>query len=164
MSPTRRQFLRASTGGITALAGCSALSDPEQSLLISVHNYTELRHEGYLLIENDGTEVVRQYVEVAGAPPDGWTTAETEIALGEMPTGTRLDVTASFGGREPTESITLDCQPEYTGDAIYVQFEPDRPINPKLRYPCYDEFPSAEASQGGINQSKPRNPCFSGAL
>jgi len=154
MSPTRRQFLLTSIGGITALAGCSVLSDPEQSLLISVHNYTESRQEGYLLIENDGTEEVRQYVEVAAAPPDEWTTVETEIALGEMPTGTRLNVTAAFGGREPTESITLDCQPEYTGDAIYVQFEPDRPINPHLRFPCYDEFPSTEASKGGINQSQ----------
>ena len=152
MSPTRRQFLLASTGGITTIAGCSALSDSEQSLLISVHNYTESRHEGEVLIENDGTEVVRQYVEVAAAPPDEWTTVETEIVLGEMPTGTRLDVTASFGdGREPTESITLDCS-EYKGDAIYVQFEPDRPTNPQLRNPCYDEFPSAEA-RGGTNQS-----------
>jgi len=153
MPPTRRQFLLTSIGGITALAGCSSLSDPEQSLLISVHNYTESRHEGSLLIENDGTEVARQYVEVAGAPPDEWTSVETEIPLGEMPTGTRLDVTATFGGREPTESITLDCKPEYAGDAIYVQFEPESPTNPQLRFPCYDEFPSTEASQGGINQS-----------
>jgi len=154
MSPTRRQVLLASTGGLAALAGCSAFSDPEQSLLISVHNYTEARHEGTLLIEHDGTVVAHQYVEVAAALPDEWTTVETELALGEMPTGTRLDVTASFGdGREPTESITLDCQPEYTGDSIYVQFEPDRPTNPQVTNPCYDEFPSAEASQGGINQS-----------
>jgi hypothetical protein len=154
MSPTRRQFLLASTGGITAISGCSALSDLEQSLLISVHNYTESRHEGEVLIENDSTVVVRQYVEVAAAPPDEWTTVETEIALGEMPTGTRLVVTASFGdGREPTESITLDCHPEYKGDAIYVQFEPESPTNPQLRNPCYDEFPSAEASRGEANQS-----------
>ena len=154
MSPTRRQFLLTSTGGMTAIAGCAALSDPEQSLLVSVHNYTDSRHEGVLLIETEGTMVARQYVEVAGAPPDEWTTVETEIGLGEMPTGTRLDVTASFGdGHEPTESITLDCHPEYDGDAIYVQFEPGCPTNPQLRNACYDEFPSAETSQGGTNQS-----------
>ena len=154
MSSTRRQFLLASIGGLTAIAGCSALSDPEQSLLISVHNYMQSRHEGALLIDNDGTRVVRQYLEIAAAPPDGWTTVETEVALGEMPTGTRLNVTASFGNEnKPTESITLDCQPEYSGDAIYVQFEPGRPTNPQLRNPCYDGFPSAEASQGGLNQS-----------
>jgi len=153
MSLTRRHFLLASTGGITGLAGCSALSDPEQSLLISVHNYTKSRHEGYLLIENDSKEVIRQYMEVSAAPPDEWTTVETEVALGEMATGTRLDVTAAFDGREPTQSITLDCHPEYTGDAIYVQFESGRPISPKVSNPCYDEFPSSEASQGGINQS-----------
>ncbi|WP_157744154.1 hypothetical protein [Halopenitus persicus] len=154
MSPTRRQFLLGSTGGITAIAGCAALSDPEQSLLISVHNYTDSRHEGALLIENGDTVVARQYMEVAGAPPDEWTTVETEIALGKMPTGTRLDVTASFGdGHEQTESITLDCHPEYTGDAIFVQFEPERPTNPQLRNVCYDEFPSAETFQGDANQS-----------
>lgn len=152
MSPTRRQFLGASTGGITAFAGCSVLSDPQQPLLIAVNNYTESRHHGHLLIERDGTEIVRQYLEVAAAEPDGWTTVETTVAVGEMPDGAPLDVTASFGdGLETNGSHTLDCSEDYTGDAIYVQIE--KPLNVRLNLACYDEFPSEEASAGGINRS-----------
>ncbi len=149
MSPTRRRFLLASTGGITALAGCSALSHPQQSILVAVNNYTDARHQGYLRIENDDTKVVRQYLEVAAAEPDEWETVETEIALGAMPNDTRLDVMASFGDDlEATGSITLDCGTEFDGDAILVQLEADG--NLRLTEPCYDGFPSEEASQGGI--------------
>jgi len=152
MSPTRRRLLLASAGGITAVSGCSSLSDPQQSLLIAVNNYTESRHAGRLLIENDGTAVARQYVEVAAAEPDEWATVETEIALGELPSGTRLDVTATFGdGMETNDSIGLDCRPEYSGDAVYVQIE--KPLDLRLNVACYDEFPSKEASQGGIDHS-----------
>lgn len=153
MSPTRRQFLLASTGGITALAGCSAFSDPQQPLLIAVNNYTESRHEGYDLIENDGTELIHQYMEVAAAEPDGWTTVETEFAPSELPSDTpRLDVTASFGdGLKASGQHELGCPDQYTGDAIYVQIE--KPLDVRLNLACYEEFPSEEAVQGGIDQS-----------
>ena len=152
MSPSRRQFLLASTGGITALAGCSALSDPQQSLLVAVNNYTESSQDGQVLIENGDAEVVRQYVEVAAATQDTWGTVETELTLGKMPDDTRLDVTATFGdGLNATGSITLDCSAASNGNAIYVQVEKDR--NVRLNEICYNEFPSEEASQGGINQS-----------
>jgi hypothetical protein len=152
MTPTRRQFLLATTGGITAFAGCSVLSNPQQSLLVAVNNYTDTRHHGHVLIEKDGSEVVRQYVEIAAAEPDGWTTVETRIELGEMPSGTRLDVTASFGdGLNTNGPLTLDCSDEYNGDAIYVQIEKE--MNVRLNEACYEEFPSDEASQGGLNQS-----------
>ena len=153
MTPTRRRFLGAATGGLAAFAGCPALSDPEQSLLVSVHNYTDARHQGHLLVENDGTVVVRQYLEVAPRPPDAWTTVETNVPLGEMPNGTTLDVTASFGdGMENSASITVGCQ-EYEGDAITVQFEPESVMNPRLRTMCFEEFPSSQASDGGTNRS-----------
>lgn len=152
MSPTRREFLLAGTGGITALAGCSALSNPQQSLLVAVDNYTGSTHQGYVLVEKDGTELVHQYVEVAGAGPDGWAGVETKI--GEMPRGVPLDVTASFGdGLEATGQHTLDCSDQYIGDAIYVYIEPERPVNVRLTLACYDEFPSNEAGQDGVNQS-----------
>lgn len=152
MSLTRRQFLRASTAGSIAFAGCSALSDPEQSLLLAVNNYTDARHQGTVLIERDGTEVIRQYLEVGAAEPDEWTTVETRVHLGDVPSETSLDVTASFGnGLETNGSITLDCDDQYEGDVIYVQIEADRTL--RLNEACYDEFPSQEASQGGINQS-----------
>lgn len=154
MSPTRRQFLLAGVGGITALAGCSALTHPEQSLLIAVNNYTESQHQGHVLIETDGTEVVHQYLEVAAAEPDAWATVETKIVLGEMPSGTPLDVTASFGdGLKATGQHTLDCSDGSNGDAVYVQIEPEEPVNVRLNLACYDEFPSNEALQGGINHS-----------
>ena len=154
MSPTRRQFLLASTGGITALAGCSVLSDPQQSLLVAVNNYTESRHQGHVLIEMDGTELVHQYLEVSAAEPDGWVTVETKVELGRMPSDTPLDVTASFGdGLKATGQHTLDCSDQYTGDAIYVQIEDETPVNVRLNLACYDEFPSSEAVQGGINHS-----------
>lgn len=153
MPPTRRQFLLAGTGGITALAGCSALSDPQQALLVAVNNYTESRHQGQVLIEKDGTEVVHQYVEVSAAEPDAWATVETKIALGGMPSGAPLDVTASFGdGLKATGQHTLDCSDEYNGRAIFVQIEKEKPVNVRLNLACYDEFPSNEAAQGGINQ------------
>ncbi|MFB6206743.1 MAG: hypothetical protein ABEJ05_09495 [Haloglomus sp.] len=152
MSPTRRQILLASTGGLVAFAGCSALSDPQQSLLVAVNNFTESRQSGQVLIKNDGTELVGQYVEVPAAGPDTWGTAETRIALGKMPDGTPLDVTASFGdGLTANGQITLNCSDDYAGDAVYVQIEAD--LNVRLNEACYDEFPSDEAAQGGINQS-----------
>ena len=152
MTPTRRRFLGAATGGLAAFAGCPALSDPEQSLLISVHNYTDARHQGHLLVETDGTVVVHQYLEVPPEPADAWTSVETDVSLGEMPNGTTLDVTASFGtDMENSASITLGCQ-EYEGDAILVQFEPEAVTNPRLRSMCFDEFPS-EASEGGTDRS-----------
>jgi len=151
VSPTRRQFLLASTGGLTAVTGCSALSDPQQTLLIAVNNYSRSRHRGHVRVERDGTALVRQYVEVGAAGPDRWTTVETEVALGEMPGGTRLDVTASFGdGLEASGPMTVDCD-EYAGDAVYVQIE--RPLDLRLNEACYGEFPSDEAQQGGVGRS-----------
>lgn len=155
MSPTRRQFLLTGTGGITALSGCSALSDPQQPLLLAVNNYTESRHQGHVLIEKDGAEVVHQYVEVGAAESDAWATIETKIALGEIQSGTPLDVTASFGdGLKASGQHTLDCSIEYNGRAIYVQIEKEKPVNVRLNLACYDEFPSNEAIQGGINHSR----------
>lgn len=152
MSPSRRQFLLASTGGLTAVAGCSTLSDPQQSLLLAVNNFTDSRRSGHVLLEHDGTELVRQYVEVAAAGPDTWGTVETRVALGETVDGTPLDVTASFGdGLSANGQITLNCSDDYTGDVVYVQIE--RELNVRLNEACYDEFPSEEASQGGINRS-----------
>lgn len=152
MSPSRRQFLLASTAGVTALAGCSALSDPQQSLLVAVNNYTESRHQGYVLVENEGTELVHQYVEVDAAEPDGWTTVETKVALGEMPDDAPLDVTASFGdGLEATGQHTLDCSDGYNGDAVYVQIDAEGDV--RLNLACYEKFPTEEASQGGRNRS-----------
>jgi len=130
-----------------------ALSDPEQTLLISVHNDTDSWHQGHLLVERDGTAVFRQSLEVAAAPPDAWTTVETVVPLGVMPNGTTLDVTASFGdGMENAHSITLGCQ-AYEGDAIAVEFEPEGEINPRLCTWCHDEFPSEEASGVGTDRS-----------
>jgi len=152
MYSTRRQFLLAGTGGLTALAGCSALSNPQQSLLLSVNNYTESRHQGHVLIEKEGTELVHQYLEVGAADPNQGTTVETK--LGEMPRGTPLDVTASFGdGLEATGRHTLDCSDEYIGDGMYVYIEPEGPVSVSLNLACYDEFPSEEAAQDGVNQS-----------
>ena len=108
LPPTRRLLLTSAAGGFTAFAGCSALSDPEQTLLSSVHNDTDSRHQGHLLVERDGTAVLRQFLEVAAAPPNAWTTVETVVPLGEMPNGTTRDVTASVGdGMENADSITL---------------------------------------------------------
>ncbi len=153
MSPTRRQFLLACTGGITALAGCSALSDPQQSILVAVNNYTESRHQGHVLIERDGTELVHQYLVVGAAEPDTGTSVETKIALGRMPSGTPLDVTASFGdGLKATDQLTLDCSNEYKGDAIFVNIEPEGPVSVNLNLPCYSEFPYNEVFQGGSDQ------------
>jgi hypothetical protein len=121
---------------------------------VTVNNYTESRHEGYVLVEKDGTELVRQYLEVAAAEPDGWATVETKIALGKTPSDTALDVTASFGdGLRASGQHTLDCSNQYIGDAIYVQIEKEEPVNVRLNLACYDQFPSNEAVQGGINQS-----------
>ncbi|MEF8850865.1 MAG: hypothetical protein V5A44_06075 [Haloarculaceae archaeon] len=152
---TRRKALHAAgVGLIGALAGCSALSDSEQTFLVAVNNYTESRYEGTVLIENDGKEVVRQYLEIPAAESDGWATVETEITLGSVSSSTPLDVTVSFGDMKATGQHTLDCSNEYKGDVIYVQIEPevDGP-NLRLNLACYDEFPSSEAKQGGINQS-----------
>lgn len=152
---TRRKALHVTgVGLIGALAGCSALSDSEKTFLLAVNNYTESRYEGTMLIENDNTEVVHQYLEIPAADPDGWSTVETEITVGAMSDGTPLDVEASFGDMEATGQHTLNCSNEYNSDAIYVQIEPkvDGP-NLRLNLACYDEFPSSEAVQGGINQS-----------
>jgi len=155
MSPTRRQFLLGGTSGITALAGCSTLSDPKQFFLLSVNNYTESRQQGHPRIENDGVELVHQYLEVAVAAPDTWATVETNISLGEMPDGTRLAVTASFGdGLTANGSITLDYDDEYNDDAIFVQIENEEPVTVRLNEACYDEFPLEEASQGGLDHSR----------
>lgn len=150
MVPTRRQFLLASTVGITALAGCSVFSDPQQSLVVKVRNYTDSRRQGYVLVEQDGRELIHQYLELDAAEPDAG--VETKVALGEMPSGTPLDVTASFGdGLEATGQHTLDCSDQYNGRAILVQIEAEG--NVRLNLNCYDEFPSEEASQGGTDQS-----------
>jgi len=152
---TRRKALHAAgVSLIGALAGCSALSDSEKTFLVAVNNYTESRYEGTVLVENDGTEVVNQYLEIPAAEPDGWATVETEITVGAESAGTPLDVKASFGDLKATGQHTLDCSIEYKGDVIYVQIEPevDGP-NLRLNLACYDKFPSSEAVQGGINQS-----------
>ncbi|MFB6361231.1 MAG: hypothetical protein ABEH59_07895 [Halobacteriales archaeon] len=152
---TRRKALHvASVGLIGALAGCSTLSDSGKTFLLAVNNYTESRYQGSVLIENDGTEVVHQYLEIPAAEPDGWATVETEITVGGMSNGSPLDVTASVGDMKATGQHTLDCADEYNGDVIYVQIEPevDGP-NLRLTLACYDEFPSSEAVQGGINQT-----------
>lgn len=152
MSPTRRQILLACTGGLTACAGCSALSDPKQSLVIAVNNYSDVPRQGFVYIERDGTELARQYVEVGATEGDGWTTVETRVNLGELPNGTRLGVTASFGdGLETDGSITLDCSSQYVGDVIYVQL--DAGLDLYLNEACYDEFPTSEARQGGVDRS-----------
>lgn len=154
MVTTRRQFLLAATGGATAIAGCSAFSNPQQSLLVAVNNYTRSRRRGRVLVERDGTEVVHQYVEVGAAEPDAWATVETKIALGAMPAGTPLDVTASFGdGLNATGQHTLDCSDEYNGRAVFVHIEEETPVDVRLNLACYDEFPSNEAVQGGTDRS-----------
>lgn len=154
MSPTRRQLLLAGTGGIVALAGCSALSGPQPPLVVAVNNYTESRREGHVLVEADDTELVRQHLAVAAAEPDGSASVETKVALGKLPGDTPLDVTASFGdGLEATGQHTLDCTEQYVGRAIYVQIEKEKPVNVRLNLACYDEFPSSEAVQGGTDRS-----------
>lgn len=152
---TRRKALQAAgVGLIGGLAGCSALFGSEKTFLLAVNNYTDSRYEGTVRIENDGTEVVRQYLEIPPAEPDGWATVETEITVGGMADGAPLDVEASFGDMEATGQHTLDCSEEYYGDVIYVQIEPEVDgANLRLNLACYDEFPSSEAQQGGINQS-----------
>ena len=154
MSPTRRQLLLAGTGGLTALAGCSALSAPSQSLLVAVNNYTDSRHRGTVLVEVDGEEVVHQYLEVPAAEPDGWATVETKVDLGRLPDDTALDVSASFDDDlEASGQHTLECSETYAGDAVYVQIENETPPNLRLNLACYDEFPSSEARQGGVGES-----------
>lgn len=152
---TRRRVLGAvCVGPLGALAGCSSLSEPEQTVLLSVNNYTETRYEGTVLLENDRTTVVRQYLEVPPAEPDGWATVETELTLGAMASGTPLDVTASFGEMTATGEHDLDCANGYRGDVVYVQIEPDvEGPNLRLNLACYDEFPSSEAGQGGLARS-----------
>ena len=152
MSPSRRQFLLTSTGGITAVAGCLAFSDTNQSLLVAVNNYTKSRQSGQVLVEHNGRDLIRQYVEVAAAGPDTWGTVETRVALGSIADGTSLDTTASFGdGLTANGQITLNCSDEFTGTVLYIQIEAE--LNVRLNEACYDEFPSEEASQGGINRS-----------
>lgn len=154
MPVTRRQLLLAGAGGLTASAGCSALSDPQQSLLIAVNNYSDVPRQGFVSIERDGTELVRQYVEIGAAEGEGWTTVETRVTLGKLPNGTRLDVTVSFGdGLEAESSIALTCAStsQYEGDGVYVQLDAERELH--LRHWCYSGFPSSEAEQGGVNRT-----------
>ena len=152
---TRRKTLQATGAGlIGTLSGCSALFDSEATFLVAVNNYTESRYEGTVLVENDGTQVVHQYLEIPAAEPEGWATVETEITVGGMSDGTPLDVKATFGDMNATGQHTFDCSKEDEGRVIYVQIEPegDGP-NLRLNLACYEEFPSSEAVQGGVNQS-----------
>jgi hypothetical protein len=92
---------------------------------------------------SNGTELVRQYLEIGAAEPDAWTTVETRVDLGELPSGTRLGVTASFGdGLETHGSMTLDCADlnRFEGDVVYVQLDAD--LDLYLNEACYDEFAS----------------------
>lgn len=139
-------------GGLAAVTGCSALSPPQQSLLVAVNNFTPSRRDGRLRISYDGTELVNQYLEVPAAGQDSWGTVETELSLGSLPEGATLGVTAAFGdGLRAAETITLECGPAYRGDAIYVQLEAE--VNVRFNNACYDAFPSGEAVQGGVNRS-----------
>ena len=143
MSSTRRQFLLASIGGLTACAGCSALSNPTQSLVIGVYNYQDVPRQGFVSIERDGRELVSQYVEVGAAEEDDWPTVETRVNLGKLPDGTLLDVTASFGdGLETAGSIELSCadSSRYVGDAVKVQLDAEGTLY--LTEMCYAEFPT----------------------
>jgi len=124
MSPTRRQLLTGAAGGLSTLAGCSALAGSQQSLRISVINATEMRRQFHLLVENDGTEIVRQFFEVPAETPNDAPQMETTITLGELSSGTRLDVTAWVDDTPPaTVPVTLDCGDEYGGDAVGAQIE-----------------------------------------
>ena len=119
MSRSRREVLIAGTGGIAMLAGCSVLSDPQQLLRVTILNYTESPHQFHLLVEDGGTELVRQYLEVpagnGGTPP----AMETTVALGEMADGTRLNVAAwVVDGPREDAPLTLSCDDESTGDAV----------------------------------------------
>jgi hypothetical protein len=154
MPPTRRQLLLAGAGGLTALAGCSALSAPQQSLLVAVNNYTDSRHRGSVLVEAEGEELVHQYLDVPPAEPDGWATVETKVELGRGPGDTPLDVSASFGDDlEARGQHTLECSDPYAGDAVYVQIENETPPTLRLNLACYDAFPSSEARQGGTGRA-----------
>jgi hypothetical protein len=122
--------------------------------VIAVNNYSDVPRQGFVSIERDGRELVSQYVEVGAAEGDEWTTVETQVNLGELPTETRLDVTASFGdGLETNDSMTLDCAStsQYEGDVIYVQL--DAELDLYLNEGCYDAFPSDEARQGGVDRT-----------
>ncbi|WP_254537538.1 hypothetical protein [Halomarina litorea] len=119
MPSTRRQFLRAGTGGIAALAGCSAVSGPQQSLRMIVINNSEERHRFHLLIEDGGDELIRQYLEMPAAESPVAPAMETTIALEELPDGTHLDVTAWVrNGPRETAPLTLDCSNDFAGDAL----------------------------------------------
>lgn len=77
---------------------------------------------------------------------------ETEIALGEMPAGTGLDVTATMGdGSTAYTPVTLDCTDEYTGNAVYTEIE--KPGDVGVNQLCYDDFPSSDEVGGWTNQS-----------
>lgn len=154
MVTSRRQFLLAATGGITAISGCSAFSDPQQALVVVVNNYTGSPHQGHVLVERDGTEVVHQYLEVAASEPDEGQSVETKVELGQMPSDVTLDVEASFGDDlEATGQHTLDCTEEYTGRAIHVHIEPETPPIVRLNLPCYDEFPTNEEFRDETDRS-----------
>lgn len=69
-----------------------------------------------------------------------------------MPSGTPLDVTALFGdGLKATGQHTQECSNEYNGDAIFVQLE--QPVYVRLNRLWYEQFPSNEAGQRGVNRS-----------
>ena len=144
---TRRTALRAAGVDLVGpLGGCSALSNPQQTLLVAVNNYTDSSHQGYVLVEKDDTELVNQYLDVGPAALDQGRTVETKIALGEMPRGAPLDVKASFGeGLEATGQHTLECLDQYRGRAVIVNIEPEGPVSVSLTLACYDEFPVSEA-------------------
>ena len=75
---------------------------------------------------------------------------ETRVDLGELPNGTRIGVTASFGdGLEADGSITVDraSTSKHADDVIYVQLDTD--LDLYLNEACHDESPSDEARQGG---------------
>lgn len=132
----------------------SALSDPPSSLLDAVDADTESRHRGHVRIESDGTEIVDQYLDLAAADPDQWATVERKVGFGELPSSTPLDVTASFNdGLEATTQHTLDWSDEDNGAAVHAQLEEVKPRIVRYYPTCDDEFPSDEASQGGLNRS-----------
>jgi hypothetical protein len=105
-------------------------------------------------IKRDDTELVRQYVEIGTAFEDEFRTVETLVSLGELPNGTRLEATASFGdGLEDNNSLELGCNSLEDGqfaEEVSVELDVRRNINISIR--CEDEFPSNEAQQGGVDR------------
>jgi len=86
---SRREVLIAGMGGIAMLAGCSVLSDPQQSLRATVLNYTEPPHQFHLVIEDGGTELVRQYLEVPASDGDDGRTRRASSREQRLPSSAR---------------------------------------------------------------------------